>query len=75
MSALAEGDVVLTPRGERARVLHLQGTTHAALRYLQPLPGAEAELTLPVRLLQRVTPGQREPAPVRLAMLQGGGAA
>lgn len=63
---VAENDIVVTPLGERARVLEVVGTS-ARVRYLNALPGAQAEFEIAVRLLSKVRPGLPEPRPVRLA--------
>lgn len=66
MSAgVVERSLVITPSGERARVLRMQGNS-AVLRYTDALPGAEAEFSLPVRLLVPVHSGLPEPKPVRV---------
>ena len=65
MKSLHERDLVITPSGERARVVSVAGKT-AVLRYLHALPGAEPEFTLPVRLLAPVVNGLADPKPVRV---------
>jgi len=63
--ALNVGDVVITPREERARVLRV-GDGEVALRYLNPLPGAEAEFSIRVTLVRRWVDGEPVPRAVRV---------
>ena len=63
--SVVERSLVITPSGERARVVRTDGRS-AVLRYIDALPGAEAEFSLPVRLLAPVVHGMADPKPVRV---------
>lgn len=58
-------DVVITPTGERARVLRV-ADGEVALRYLNPLPGADAEFSILAKLVRVWEAGKPEPRPVRV---------
>ena len=63
---LEDDTLVITPAGEKARVLHCSEDGLCDLRYLEPLRSDNALLTLPARLLAPVQAGHPLPRPVRV---------
>ncbi len=63
---LEEDDLVITPAGEKARVLHCSQDGSCDLEYMEPLRRDNALLTLPVRLLRSWTRDKPLPRPVRI---------
>lgn len=58
-------DLVVTPRGDTATVQGFRDG-RVLLKYTDPLPGADPDVTLHAALVRKCTPGVRPPEPVRV---------